>query len=386
MEQRIRFCTTPDGVRLAYATHGKGPPLVKAANWLTHLEFDWQSPIWRHWLEQLGRGHTFVRYDERGCGLSDWQAEDLSLDSWLRDLEIVVDAAELDRFALLGISQGGAIALTYAVRHPERVSHLVLVGAYARGRLRRDPSAQTRDEADMMLSLIRVGWGQPSPAFRRVFSELLVPGGTSEQLEWFDELARTSTSPAMAERLERSWYQIDVTDVLSQVAVPTLVVHAREDATVPFAEGRLLATRIPGARFLPLDSKNHILLADEPAWPVFLAGAAGSWARSSRPKATTCRSSARARSRCSSSSPPASATRRSPTTSTSASARSSVTCRTCTQSFGSPARPRARPPRRASRGPGPRARHGLRRSRQPGWPGWAVPPMPGVALPPTLGA
>jgi len=275
LEQRIRFCTTPDGVRLAYATHGKGPPLVKAANWLTHLEFDWQSPIWRHWLEQLGRGQTFVRYDERGCGLSDWQAEDLSLDSWLRDLETVVDAAELDRFALLGISQGGAIALTYAVRHPERVSHLVLVGAYARGRLRRDPSAQTRDEADMMLSLIRVGWGQPSPAFRRVFSELLVPGGTSEQLEWFDELARTSTSPAMAERLERSWYQIDVTDVLSQVAVPTLVVHAREDATVPFAEGRLLATRIPGARFLPLDSKNHILLADEPAWPVFLAGARG---------------------------------------------------------------------------------------------------------------
>jgi len=275
LEQRIRFCTTPDGVRLAYATHGQGPPLVKAANWLTHLEFDWQSPVWRHWLEKLGRGHTFVRYDERGCGLSDWEAEDLSLESWLRDLETVVDAAGLDRFALLGISQGGAIALAYAVRHPERVTHLILIGAYARGRLKRDPSAVTRDEAEMMLSLIRVGWGQANPAFRRVFSELLVPGGTSEQLEWFDELARTSTSPAMAERLERSWYQIDVTDVLSQVAVPTLVVHAREDATVPFAEGRLLATRIPGARFLPLDSKNHIILADEPAWPVFLAGARG---------------------------------------------------------------------------------------------------------------
>jgi pimeloyl-ACP methyl ester carboxylesterase/DNA-binding CsgD family transcriptional regulator len=272
LEQQIRFCTTPDRVRLAYATHGNGPPLVKAANWLTHLEFDWESPVWRHWLEELGRGNTVVRYDERGCGLSDWDVEDLSLEAWISDLETVVDAAGLDRFALLGVSQGGAIAVAYAVRHPERVTQLILHGAYARGRMKRDRSAQAHEEAELMLSLIRVGWGRANPTFRRVFSELLVPGGTPEQLEWFDELARTSTSPEIAERLERAWYQIEVTELLSEVTVPTLVAHGRGDATVPFTEGRLLATGIPGARFVPLDSENHILLAEEPAWPVFLAG------------------------------------------------------------------------------------------------------------------
>ena len=238
---------------------------------MTHLEFDWKSPVWRHWLEELGRGHTLVRYDERGCGLSDWEVEDLSLEAWLSDLETVVDAARLDRFALLGISQGGAIAVAYAARHPERVTHLILYGAYARGRLNREISPQEREEAEMLLSLIRVGWGRPTPAFRRVFSEIFLPGGTPEQLEWFDELARISTSPEMAERLERAWYQIEVTGLLTQVTVPTLVAHGRNDAMIPFAEGRLLATRIPGARFLPLDSENHILLPDEPAWPVFLA-------------------------------------------------------------------------------------------------------------------
>lgn len=271
LEQRIRFCTAPDGVQLAYATHGKGPPLVKAANWLTHLEFDWESPIWRHWLEELGRGHTLVRYDERGCGLSDWEVENLSLEAWLSDLETVVDAAGLDRFALLGISQGGAIALAYAVRHPERVTHLVLYGAYARGRMKREPSPQAIEEAETLLSLIRVGWGRASPAFRHVFSELFVPGGTPEQMEWFDELARTSTSPEMAERLERAWYQIEVTALLAKVTVPTLVAHGLEDAMIPFAEGRRLATSIPDARFLPLESENHVLLADEPSWPVLLA-------------------------------------------------------------------------------------------------------------------
>jgi pimeloyl-ACP methyl ester carboxylesterase len=271
LEQQIRFCTTPDRVRLAYATHGQGPPLVKAATWMTHLEFDWQSPVWRHWLEQLGRGHTVVRYDERGSGLSDWEVADLSLDAWVSDLETVVDAAGLDRFALLGISQGGAIALAYAVRHPDRVTHVVLHGAYARGRLKRDLSPEARDEAETLLSLIRVGWGRANPAFRQVFSELFVPRATPEQRDWFDELARTSTSPEMAERLERAWYQIDVSALLPDVAIPTLVTHAREDAMIPFAEGRLLAASISGARFLPLESENHVLLADEPAWPVFLA-------------------------------------------------------------------------------------------------------------------
>jgi pimeloyl-ACP methyl ester carboxylesterase/DNA-binding CsgD family transcriptional regulator len=272
LEQRIRFCTTPDHVRLAYAAHGSGPPLVKAANWLTHLEFDWQSPVWRHWMQELASGHTLVRYDERGCGLSDREPEGLSFETWLLDLETVVDAAGLDRFALLGISQGGPIAIAYAVRHPERVTHLILYGSYARGRLMRDPSASAREEAETLLSLIRVGWGSSNPAFRRVFAELFLPNGTPEQLEWFDDLARTTTSPEMAERLERAWYGIDVTSLLRGVAVPTLVAHARDDAMIPFSEGRLLASAIPGAGFLPLDGENHILLADEPAWPAFLDG------------------------------------------------------------------------------------------------------------------
>lgn len=272
LEQQIRFCTTPDHVRIAYAMHGRGQPLVKAANWMTHLEFDWESPVWNHWLEQLGSGHTLIRYDERGCGLSDWDVADLSLEACVSDLETVVDAAGLDRFALLGISQGGAIAIAYSVRHPERVTELILYGAYARGRLKRDLSAHEREEAEMLLSLIRVGWGSANPAFRHVFSETFVPGGTLEQHAWFDELARISTSPEMAERLERAWYQIDVTELLPKVTVPTLVAHGRDDAMIPFAEGRTLATGIPGARFLPLESENHVLLADEPAWPVFLAG------------------------------------------------------------------------------------------------------------------
>jgi pimeloyl-ACP methyl ester carboxylesterase/DNA-binding CsgD family transcriptional regulator len=262
-------------VTIAYAEHGMGPTLVRAANWLTHLEYDWRSPVWRHWLEELARGHRVVRYDERGCGLSDREVEELSLDSFVADLEAVVDAAQLDRFVLLGLSQGGAIALVYAVRHPERVSHVVLCGGYARGRHKRELSREQKEEATLLQSVVRVGWGQPDPVFRRVFTTRFVPGGTDEQLEWFDELQRVSVTPETAERLRTCWGQIDVVDLLDAVDVPTLVAHARGDAIVPFSEGRLLATRIRGARFLPLEGRNHILLEHEPAWPVFLAALRG---------------------------------------------------------------------------------------------------------------
>jgi pimeloyl-ACP methyl ester carboxylesterase/DNA-binding CsgD family transcriptional regulator len=220
---------------------------------------------------ELARGHRVVRYDERGCGLSDRDVDEFSLDCFVSDLEAVVDAAELDRFALLGLSQGGAIAIAYAVRHPERVSHLVLCGAYARGRLKRDLSPEQREEASLLQSIVRVGWGRPDPVFRRVFTTRFVPEGTAEQLEWFDELQRVSVSPQTAERLRACWSQIDVIGLLDDVNVPTLVAHARGDAVVPFSEGRLLATRIEGARFLPLEGRNHILLEHEPAWPPFLA-------------------------------------------------------------------------------------------------------------------
>ena len=244
---------------------------MKAANWLTHLEFDWRSPVWRHWVEELGSAHRLVRYDQRGCGLSDREVERISLEAMVEDLEAVVEASRLDDFALLGISGGGPVAICYAARHPERVSHLVLYGSYARGRRKRDLTAEQREEIELLQSLVRVGWGRSDPTFRRVFTTRFIPEASEEQKNWFDELQRVTASPEMAERLRAAWSEIDVTALLDKVSAPTLVAHAREEASVPFAEGRLLATGIPDARFLPLEGRNHILLADEPAWPAFLS-------------------------------------------------------------------------------------------------------------------
>lgn len=265
-KQRIRFCTGADGVRVAYATAGDGPPLVKVSNWLSHLEFDWDSPVWRHWLTELARDHTLVRYDERGCGLSDWDVPELSFEAWVHDLEMVVDAAGLDRFPLLGISQGGSIAIAYTLRHPERVTHLILHGAYARGRLKRNITPAQREEAETLVKLIELGWGKENPAFRQLFTTLFIPDGTAEQHRWFNELERVSTSPKNAAQFLRIFDQIDVTALAPDISCPTLVLHANRDERVPFDEGRLFASLIPGARFVPFDSRNHLLLEHEPAW------------------------------------------------------------------------------------------------------------------------
>jgi pimeloyl-ACP methyl ester carboxylesterase/DNA-binding CsgD family transcriptional regulator len=267
---RIAFCTTPDEVSLAYGVHGSGPPLVRAANWLTHIEFDWESPVWRHWLRDLGERNTFIRYDERGCGLSDRDIGDdgFNHEIWLSDLETVVDAAGLDRFALLGVSQGASLAINYAVHHPDRVTHLVLYGGYARGRLYRGEKAA--EQAEMFHSVIRTGWGQENSAFRRLFTSLFLPDGAPEQMVWFDELQRTSASPETAARIYWAQADTDAIDLAKRVRTPALVLHAMDDAVVPFEEGRLMASLIPGARFVPLEGRNHILLEDEPAWPAFL--------------------------------------------------------------------------------------------------------------------
>jgi pimeloyl-ACP methyl ester carboxylesterase/DNA-binding CsgD family transcriptional regulator len=268
MSERVGFCTSADGTRLAYGVSGSGPPLVKAANWLTHLDYDWRSPVWRHWLAALGAHNTLVRYDERGCGLSDREPVGMEVDDWVADLEAVVDAARLDRFSLLGISQGAAVAITYAVKHPDRVDKLVLYGGYARGRMHRGAAA--REESELFTRLIRVGWGSDMPTYRRVFTTLFVPGGTEQQMAWFDELQRVSASPEQALRLRDAFDSLDVRPIVGQVSVPTLVAHAQDDALVPYDEGRQMAMLIPDARFVTLYGKNHILLEDEPAWGTFI--------------------------------------------------------------------------------------------------------------------
>jgi pimeloyl-ACP methyl ester carboxylesterase/DNA-binding CsgD family transcriptional regulator len=267
--QRIRYLRTSDGIQLAWAEAGSGPTLVKAANWLTHLEQDCESPVWRHWIRFFSDHFRFVRFDERGCGMSDWNVGDLGAERWAEDLDEVVGAAGLrEPFALVGISQGAAACLSYAVRHPERVSHLILYGGYARGVCRRgNPQAEQLYKA--IIELARQGWGTDNPSFRQVFTSRFIPGGTAQQLEWFNDLCRTTTSAENAVRLLEERSLVDVQNLLGKVRTPTLVLHAREDAITPLAEGRLLASEIPGAQFVELESKNHVLLEHEPAWNRF---------------------------------------------------------------------------------------------------------------------
>jgi len=267
--QRIRYLRTADGVQLAWAEAGQGPLLVKASNWLTHLEYDWESPVWRHWIRFLAEHFRIVRFDERGCGMTDWNVGDLSFPRWVEDLEAVADAAADSRsMILLGMSQGAAACIAYAVRHPERVSHIVLYGGYARGIARRGDSQAERVYA-AIIELARLGWGTDNPAFRQIFTSRFIPGGTDEQIGWFNELCRKTTSPEIAAQLLEARAQIDVDRLLSQVRTPTLVLHARQDGVTSFDEGRRLAAGIPGAQFVELDSRNHILQENEPAWARF---------------------------------------------------------------------------------------------------------------------
>jgi pimeloyl-ACP methyl ester carboxylesterase/DNA-binding CsgD family transcriptional regulator len=270
LRHETRFCTAPDGVGLAYAIEGEGPALVKASNWMTHLDFERRSPVWRHWVRELSRGHTLVRYDERGCGLSDRQFGGVpSLDVYVDDLAAVVDAAGLERFALLGLSGGGPTAIAYAARHPQRVSHLVLYGTWARGRnLRGETQAE---QARVLGDLIRVGWGGTVPAFRQVFSSIYIPSAGEEQKRWYDELQQVSSSGEAASRLWRSRSDIDVSSTARRITQPALVVHARQDGAVPYEEGRRLAALLPDARFVTLESDNHILQEHEPAWQAFVS-------------------------------------------------------------------------------------------------------------------
>jgi pimeloyl-ACP methyl ester carboxylesterase/DNA-binding winged helix-turn-helix (wHTH) protein len=266
LEQRIRFCTASDGARVAYATVGEGPPLVRAAHWVTHLDYEWESPIWRHWMEGLSRGRMFVRYDERGCGLSDPDPEDISFEAFVRDLETVVDELGLERFPLMGLSQGGPVAIEYAVRHPERVSRLVLVGAFMKGRMARATTPEERREAELQSELIRIGWGRDDPSFRIFFSSTFMADAPPQLWSDFAVLMRRTTSTENALRLNSVSMAMDVSARASQVTVPTLILHGRHDFRIPFTQGLELASRIRGSRLVPLDTRNHLLQPDEPAW------------------------------------------------------------------------------------------------------------------------
>jgi pimeloyl-ACP methyl ester carboxylesterase len=268
--QEIRYCQAEDGARIAYATSGSGPPLVKAANWLTNLDLEWESPIWSHWIDALSARHGLVRYDERGCGLSDWDVESFDLSTWVEDLELVVDSVGLERFPLLGLSQGGAVAIAYAVRHPERVTRLVLVGAYARGRLARARTADEREDARLDMEIGRVAWRRDDPAFRQVFAAQFFPGEGRATWDAFNALQRATTSTENVVRFLDTFANIDVADLATRVQCPTLVLHARDDHRVPTSQARELARLVPDSSLRLLDSANHILTADEPAWLTLL--------------------------------------------------------------------------------------------------------------------
>ncbi len=267
--QEIRFCVTDDNVRLAYAKVGNGHPIVKVADCFNHLDFEWDSPIWRHWVREFGNNFSLVRYDGRGSGLSDWEVEDVSFEAWIHDLEKVVDAAGLRKFALMGHSQGGAVAIAYAVRHPERVSHLILWGGYARGAYHRDiPDAVEVRRA--LETLVQLNWGRTNPSFFQMVTDLYIPEkATPEEQSWFRDLQQVSISPDNLVRYMRACDDINVRSILPTLSVPTIVFHSDRDKIAPPQEGRILAADIRDARFVPLASANHVLLADEPAWKVF---------------------------------------------------------------------------------------------------------------------
>lgn len=272
MEQEIRFCVTEDGVRIAYATTGKGTPIVRPGHWLTHLEYDLKSPVWGHLIAGLSEQHQLIRYDPRGTGLSDRIVGELSAETWLKDIEAVVNDLGLQRFALLGISQGGATAIRYAVKHQDKVTHLILYGSYARGRSRRDEGSEGYNSPQMidaMCTLIQQGWGGDNTSYRELFSSLYVPSGNRTYIGFLNDLEKVSATPEMAARYLRAISDIDTRDLLAQIKTPTLVLHCRGDRAAPFNYGRDLASGIPGAKFVPMEGDNHLFLEDEPAQKIF---------------------------------------------------------------------------------------------------------------------
>lgn len=271
VRQEISYCTSSDGTQIAYALSGEGSPLVRVANWLTHLEMDWKSSICSHWMRELSKDNTLIRYDLRGSGLSERNTDDLSMEAWIRDLEAIIDDLQLEQFDLLGLCQGGAIAMAYAARHPEKINHLILFGGYSKGALTSGMPEEQKRKAEVLGGMIEVGWGQDDVTFRRIFADLLMPDASDESRNWLAELQRVSVTPEMAARLWRAFHTIDVSYCLQKITSPTLIFHVTGDRMIPYKMGEQIAKEIPSARFVPLPGNNHILLSSDPAWQRFLA-------------------------------------------------------------------------------------------------------------------
>ena len=284
MRPQVRFCTSSDGVRLAYAISGEGPPLVRSPHWFTHLEHDWNNPAVRPWVEDLSRRYRVLRFDQRGTGLSDREVPEISLEAHVRDLEAVVDAAQFERFALLGLSQGAAFAIAYAARHPERVTHLIISGGFARGWARRGLSAERLEEMETMVKLIELGWGSDDPSFRQVFSTQFMPDAGLEAIRAFNDLMPLTASAKTAATIFRTNSKLDVQAQARLIGCPTLVLHGRGEVRIPFEEGRLIAGLISGARFVSLETRNHLMMQDEPAWRDFLEAVTAFYPPAQRPR------------------------------------------------------------------------------------------------------
>lgn len=268
--QVIRFASAPDGARLAYTENGAGPALVIVGHWPSHVALDWKSPVWHHWLEGLGRFHRVIRYDSRGTGLSAAGRSAASVETWTEDLDAVIAAVGVATFTLLGMLNGGPVAIEYSVRHPERVEALVLYGTFVLGRERRG-NARSQTEGQALRTLMELSWDEENAAIRQLWSARFIPGASQDQLKWFNDLQRTAAgAEAVSESLDIC-HHIDVTARARQVQAPTLVMHSRNDAMVPLEAGYQVASTIPGAQFLLLESDNHILLEEEPSWGVFLS-------------------------------------------------------------------------------------------------------------------
>ena len=266
MRQHVRFCTSFDGTRLAFAFSGEGPPLVRAPHWFTHLEHDWTNPAMRPWVEDLSKRYRLLRFDQRGTGMSDREVREISPEAHARDLEAVVEAAGVERFALIGLSQGAAYAIAYTANHPERVSHLVICGGFARGWAKRGWSAERMEEMETMVKLIEFGWGSDEPSFRQVFTSQFMPDASLEVIRGFNAFMPLTASARTAARIFKTNSALDVQADARRIGCPTLVLHGSGEIRIPFEEGRLIAGLVPGARFVTLETRNHLMRQDEPAW------------------------------------------------------------------------------------------------------------------------